>query len=97
VRDAAGLHARWLGRLKRLRVGLSGSERPRARSRGGGCGLLEVWAQSENRPEQRERETIKRKRVFQILKSKQPNEFEHNFEFKHSKTMHQHVCNIKLL
>jgi hypothetical protein len=31
------------------------------------------------------------------LKSKQPNEFKHNFEFKHSNTMHEHVCNIKLL
>jgi hypothetical protein len=34
---------------------------------------------------------------FNFLKNIQTNEFKHKFEFKHSKAMHQHVCNIKLL
>jgi hypothetical protein len=32
-----------------------------------------------------------------FLKNNQTNEFKHKFEFKHSKTMQQHVCNNKLL
>jgi hypothetical protein len=39
----------------------------------------------------------KKEKGFQIFKSKQPNEFKHKFEFKHSNTMLQHVCNIKFL
>jgi hypothetical protein len=34
---------------------------------------------------------------FIFLKSLQTNEFKCKFEFKHTKPMHQHVCNIKLL
>jgi hypothetical protein len=37
------------------------------------------------------KEEDKRERVFYFEKAIQPN------EFKHSKTMHQHVCNSKLL
>jgi hypothetical protein len=33
---------------------------------------------------------------FDFLKALQTNEFKYKFEFKHSKAMHQHVCNIKL-
>jgi hypothetical protein len=70
----------------------------------GGCGKgvggpaadFGCWAQNKNGPERRGREKDKRK-GFSILKSNQPKEFKHKFEFKHSKTMHQHVCNIKLL
>jgi hypothetical protein len=37
-------------------------------------------------------------KVFSIFfKTLKPNEFKQEFEFKHSKTMHQHVCNSKLL
>jgi hypothetical protein len=68
----------------------------RGREIGGRLWTSGIWAQSENKPELREREKRKGK-GFQIFKSKQPNESKHKFEFKHSKTMHQHVCNIKLL
>jgi hypothetical protein len=34
---------------------------------------------------------------FFFLKNIQTNEFKYEFEFKHSKTMHQHVCNNELL
>jgi hypothetical protein len=44
----------------------------------------------------RRREGSKRKRVF-FLKNIQTIEFEQGFEFKHSKTMHRHACNSKLL
>jgi hypothetical protein len=37
------------------------------------------------------------KEVFLFKKNNQTNEFKHNFQFKQSKTMHQHVCNNKLL
>jgi hypothetical protein len=40
---------------------------------------------------------VKGKVFFLIFKNIQINEFKHEFEFKHSKTMHQHVCNSKLL
>jgi hypothetical protein len=62
----------------------------------GSAGLQEVWAQSENRPELRGRKKRKRKRVFYFEKQ-QTNEFKCKFEFEHTKPMHQHVCNIKLL
>jgi hypothetical protein len=39
----------------------------------------------------------KRKCFNFFLKNYQTNEFKHKFELKHSKEMHQHVCNIKLL
>jgi hypothetical protein len=42
---------------------------------------------NENRPEWVEGERRKEK-GFLFLKSNQPNEFKHKFEFKHSKTMH---------
>jgi hypothetical protein len=42
------------------------------------------------------REGIKEKCLL-FLKSLQTIEFKCKFEFKHFKTMHQHVCNIKLL
>jgi hypothetical protein len=34
---------------------------------------------------------------FIVLKSLQTIEFKFKFEFKHTKPMHQHVCNVKLL
>jgi hypothetical protein len=43
------------------------------------------------------REEMKRERVFYFCKTTQSNEFKYEFEFKHSKTMHQHVCNNVLL
>jgi hypothetical protein len=36
-------------------------------------------------------------RVFFFKNINQTNEFKHTFEFKHSKTLHEHVCNNKLL
>jgi hypothetical protein len=35
--------------------------------------------------------------LFYFKENNQTKEFKHEFEFKHSKTMHQHVCNNKLL
>jgi hypothetical protein len=39
----------------------------------------------------------KEKVFFSDFEKQQTNEFKHKFEFKHSKAMHQHVCNIKLI
>jgi hypothetical protein len=54
-----------------------------------------LWAQNET-GQNRGGEKVKRKR-FSNFKNNQTNEFKHEFEFKHSKTMQQHVCNNKLL
>jgi hypothetical protein len=43
------------------------------------------------------REREKGKGVLLIFEKQQTNEFKCKFEFKHTKPMHQHVCNIKLL
>jgi hypothetical protein len=43
------------------------------------------------------RESKGKRKWFLFLKNNQPNEFKYKFEFKDSKTMHQHVCNSKLL
>jgi hypothetical protein len=50
------------------------------------------WASKQSGPERKKGGRDKRKR-FTILKRKQTNEFKYKFEFKHSKTMHEHVCN----
>jgi hypothetical protein len=70
-----------------LRSG-SGLWRPDGGKRGASAGLC-LMGCAETRK--------KRKKVFPIFLKKQTNEFKHEFEFKHSKTMHQHVCNNKLL
>jgi hypothetical protein len=54
------------------------------------------WAKNENGPERVEGKRIKEK-GFSILKSLQTIELKCKFESKHTKPMHQHVCNIKLL
>jgi hypothetical protein len=38
-----------------------------------------------------------REKLLNFLKANQTNVFKYKFEFKHTKAMHQHVCNIKLL
>jgi hypothetical protein len=43
------------------------------------------------------REKERGKRVLLIFEKQQTNEFKYKFEFKHTKPMHQHVCNIKPL
>jgi hypothetical protein len=54
------------------------------------------WASKQKGARIEGKEKNKRKRVFYFEKH-QTNEFKYKFEFKHSKAMHQHVCNIKLL
>jgi hypothetical protein len=39
----------------------------------------------------------KKETSFIFLKTLQTNEFKCKFEFEHTKPMHQHVCNIKVL
>jgi hypothetical protein len=53
----------------------------------GGAGLRN-W----NGPKRKKVGGVKRK-GFPFFKNIQTNEFKQEFEFKHSKTMHQHVCN----
>jgi hypothetical protein len=60
------------------------------RNRRGSCGLPRLGPKKKT-SQNRGRGKREKEQGFQILKSKQPN------EFKHSKTMLQHVCNIKLL
>jgi hypothetical protein len=52
---------------------------------------------NKNGLERGRREREKVKGFFSDFEKQQTNEFKHKFEFKHSKAMHQHVCNIKLL
>jgi hypothetical protein len=68
----------------------------REREVGGSAADFGCWAQNKNGPERVEG---KRRKVksFIFLKTLQPNEFKCRFEFKHTKPMHQHVCNIRLL
>jgi hypothetical protein len=52
---------------------------------------------NENGPEKGVEGREKKEKGFSDFEKQQTNDFKHKFEFKHSKTMHQHVCNIKLL
>jgi hypothetical protein len=60
-------------------------------ARYGGAGL-----RSWNGPKRKKVGGVKRI-GFPFFKNIQTNEFKQEFEFKHSKTMHQHVCNSELL
>jgi hypothetical protein len=70
----------------------------------GGCGNrvegasadLKILGSNKNRSEQGRREKEKGVGCSDFEKQ-QTNEFKCKFEFKHTKPMHQHVCNIKLL
>jgi hypothetical protein len=69
----------------------TGAGRPGRRS-----GLQAIWAQTKtgrHRVEGRK----KKETSFIFLKILQTNEFKCKFEFEHTKPMHQHVCNIKVL
>jgi hypothetical protein len=70
-------------------------ERPRRRNSRGGCRLLYFGLKLKHAGKENGRR--RKKRGFIFLKSLQTNEFKCKFEFKHTKLMHQHVCNIKLL
>jgi hypothetical protein len=57
---------------------------------------LKVLGSNKNKPEYGRKE--KEKGIgFSDFEKQQTNEFKCKFEFKHTKPMHQHVCNIKLL
>jgi hypothetical protein len=85
-------HAGWCCEADRAEPVTSG----RGTKVGGPAVDFGCWAQNKNMPERVEG---KRRKVksFVFLKTLQPNEFKCKFEFKHTKPMHQHVCNIKLL
>jgi hypothetical protein len=67
-----------------LGCGAAGGKTAGRRSTGGTTGLCLMGCAEQGR---------KGKRFFLIFKNIQTNEFKPKFEFRHSKTMLQHVCN----
>jgi hypothetical protein len=53
--------------------------------------------QKRKRARSEEEEEGLKEMVFYFKKNIQTHEFKHEFEFKHSKTMLQHVCNSELV
>jgi hypothetical protein len=80
--------ARWLGRAGWRAAG--GKKEGHRRT-------SKVWVKNENKSERDRREREKGKGVLLIFEKQQTNEFKYKFEFKHFKTMHQPVCNSKMI
>jgi hypothetical protein len=61
-----------------------------------GCARERSWAAEQaGRKEEEEEGREVKERVF--LQTHSNHEFKQEFEFKHPKTMHQHICNRELL
>jgi hypothetical protein len=64
---------------------------------GAAADFYDLGSKKKNRPKRVEGREKKEKVFFSDFEKCQTNDFECKFEFKHFKTMHQHVCNIELL
>jgi hypothetical protein len=67
------------------------------KSSGGGFRISEGWASKRKRARNIKKGKMIKEKGFLTFEKQQTNEFKCKFEFTHSKTMYQRVCNIKLL